>query len=533
MIATYLVVEDKQTGIVAKLGGEGELNHQDGQVTVHFTENPELPLEDIRAHLFGGPRGSFITPPSCSPATTEAQLTPWSTPEATLTTSSFKPATTPLGGACPAGEEQMPNAPKLSAGTLDPTAGKYSPLLFKLSREDGTQRIQKAEVSAPEGLIAKLAGVGICSEGDIARARAREAPQKGAEEQVDPSCPVSSQVGTAVAGAGAGPTPFYTQGQVYLAGPYKGAPVSLVAIVPAVAGPFDLGTVVVRSAIYLDPATAQARVVTDQIPAFLQGVPADLRSVAVRLDRPQFTLNPTSCAEEFFAVNAISTLGSSAALSQRSQVGGCKSLPYKPKLTASLFGPIHRGGHPRLKSVFTAKAGEANTKAISFTFPKSEFIDQAHFRTICTRVQFAANACPAGSVYGNVRVTSPLVDYPLEGPIYLRSSSHKLPDVVLALHGPAYQPIFLEADARVDSVKGGLRARFESVPDAPLAKAVLNMQGGKKGLFQNSTNICKGTHRATVLLDAQSGKVHDTMPALKAQCKGKGGKKKAKGAARH
>jgi hypothetical protein len=178
------------------------------------------------------------------------------------------------------------------------------------------------------------------------------------------------------------------------------------------------------------------------------------------------------------------------AQSQRSQVGGCKSLPYKPKLTASLFGPIHRGGHPRLKSVFTAKAGEANTKAISFTFPKSEFIDQAHFRTICTRVQFAANACPAGSVYGNVRVTSPLVDYPLEGPIYLRSSSHKLPDVVLALHGPAYQPIFLEADARVDSVKGGLRARFESVPDAPLAKAVLNMQGGKKGLFQNSTNIC-------------------------------------------
>jgi hypothetical protein len=293
----------------------------------------------------------------------------------------------------------------------------------------------------------------------------------------------------------------------------------MVAIVPAVAGPFDLGTVVVRSAIYLDPATARARVVTDSIPAFVQGVPIDLRSVAVRLDRSRFTLNPTSCAEKSFAVNAVSTLGVGAALNQHFQVGGCKSLPYKPKLTANLFGPIHRGGHPRLKSVFTAKPGEASTKAISFTFPKSEFIDQAHFRTICTRVQFAANACPAGSVYGTARVTSPLVDYPLEGPIYLRSSSHKLPDVVLTLHGPAYQPIFLEADARVDSVKGGLRARFESVPDAPLAKAIINMQGGKKGLFQNSTNTCKGTHLATVLLDAQNGKTHDTMPALKAQCK--------------
>lgn len=534
MVATYLVIEDRKTGVVSKLAGEGELNEKDGQVTVYFEENPELPLEDIRAHIFGGPRGAFITPPDCSTQTTEALLTPWSAPEeATLATAGFKAAATPLGGACPQSEAQMPNTPKLSAGTENPTAGKYSPLLFKLGREDGTQRIEGAEVSAPAGLIAKLAGVGICSEQDIAKARSREAPQKGVLEQADPSCPANSQVGSATAAAGAGPNPFYTTGKVYLAGPYKGAPASLVAITPAVAGPFDLGTVVIQSAIYLDPATAGARVVTDPIPAFLHGVPVDLRSVAVRLDRPQFTLNPTSCSQKFFAVNARSTLGSVAALSQRFQVGGCSSLPYKPKLTPRLYGPIHRGGHPRFKGVFVAHPGEANTKAISFTFPKSEFIDQAHFRTICTRVQFAANACPAGSIYGSVRVTSPLVDYPLEGSVYLRSSSHKLPDVVFALHGPAYQPIFLEAAARVDSVKGGLRARFESIPDAPLSEAVLNMQGGKKGLFQNSTNICKGTHRATLLLDAQSGAVHDTMPALKAQCGGKGkkgkGSKKPKG----
>jgi hypothetical protein len=284
--------------------------------------------------------------------------------------------------------------------------------------------------------------------------------------------------------------------------------------------------------VYLDPATAQGRIVSDPLPQILDGVPLDVRSVSVRATRSNFTLNPTSCDEKSFGGQVLSTLGAAAPISERFQVGGCKSLPFKPKLATRLFGPIHRGGHPRLKSVFTAKAGEANTAAISFTLPSSEFIDQAHFRTICTRVQFAAQACPAGSVYGHVKAYTPLLDYPLEGPIYLRSSSHKLPDVVLALHGPAYQPLFLEADGRVDSVNGGLRVRFQSVPDAPLSKAIVEMQGGKKGLFQNSTNICKGTHRVTLALDGQNGKVSDTKPKLVAQCGAKG-KKKPKGGGRH
>jgi hypothetical protein len=417
----------------------------------------------------------------------------------------------------------MPNAPKLSAGTLNPAAGKYSPLVFKISREDGTQRLGRLEATLPTGLSAKLAGVGECTEADIAKARSREAPLKGALEQGDPSCPASSEIGVINAGAGAGPTPYYAQGHAYLSGPYKGAPVSIVAITAAVAGPFDLGTVVVRSAVYLDPVTAQGRFVSDPFPQILDGIPLDVRSVAVRAERPNFALNPTSCDEKAFGGAAISALGSAAPLTGRFQAGGCKSLPYKPKLTVRLFGPTHRGGHPRLKSVFTAKPGEANTARISFALPKSEFIDQAHFRTICTRVQYAAGQCPKGSAYGHVRATSPLVDYPLEGPIYLRSSSHKLPDVVLALRGPALQPIALDVAGRVDSVHGGLRVRFETVPDAPLTKAVVTMQGGKKGLFQNSTDICKGTHRATLKLDAQSGKVSDSQPKLVAQC-GKGEK---------
>jgi len=530
LIAVYLVIEDEKTGIVAKLAGEGELDPHTGQVTTRFRESPEAPIEDIKVSVFGGDRATFTTPPTCGEFSTEAQLTPWSAPEGpeAFRSDAFKTTAAPGGLSCPTTEAQMPNTPAFEAGTLAPAAGKYSPLVIKLSRADGTQRFGGFETTLPGGLSAKLAGVGTCSAADIAKARSREVPNMGAAEQADPSCPAASFIGTANAAAGSGPTPYNTQGRVYLAGPYKGAPLSAVTIAPAVAGPFDLGTVVIRSALYIDPESAQARVLTDPLPQILDGIPLDLRSASVRIERPEFSLNPTSCDQKSFTGSLISTLGQAAPLSKRFQVGSCSALPYKPKLTTKLFGPIHRGGHPRLRAVFTAKPGEANTARISFALPRSEFIDQAHFRTICTRVQFAANQCPAGSVYGHVKATSPLVDYPLEGPIYLRSSSHKLPDVVMVLRGPASQPIEVDLDGRVDSVHGGIRTTFEAAPDQPVTKAIVTLQGGKKGLFQNSTNICKGTHRATLKLDGQNGKVYDTRPPVQAQC-GKGAKKKGKG----
>lgn len=529
LIATYLAIEDEKTGIVAKLAGEGELDPKTGQITVRFEENPELPIEDIRVRLFGGARGALLTPPTCGGHTTTAQFTPWSAPEGLPAgpSDSFALANAPDGGPCPTSEGAMPHAPALEAGTLTPAAGKHSPLVFKLSRGDGSQRMARIEATLPLGLSAKLAGVGQCSEAEIAKAKAREVPNQGAAELADPSCPASSLVGTINVAAGGGPTPYRTSGRAYLAGPYKGAPLSAVAIAPAVAGPFDLGTVVVRSAIFLDPVTAQGRIVSDPLPQILQGVPVDVRSVSVDVDRPNFVLNPTSCAEKSFGGTVTSALGQIAPLFERFQVGGCSALPFKPKMSARLFGPIHRGGHPRLRAVLTAKPGEANIAALSFTLPRSEFIDQAHFRTICTRVQFAAKSCPAGSVYGHVTATSPLVDYPLTGPVYLRSSVHKLPDAVASLHGPPHQPIAVEGAARVDSVKGRLRARVESFPDAPISKVVIVMQGGKKGLFQNSTNICKGTHRMAIAFVGQNGKTHKITPPLKAQC-GKKGKGKGK-----
>jgi hypothetical protein len=412
-------------------------------------------------------------------------------------------------------------------------AGAFSPMVLKLSREDGSQRLAALEATLPAGLLARLTGVTQCSDAQIAAAEARSNPEEGALERAAPSCPGSSEVGVVNVSAGAGPSPVYIQGHAYLAGPYKGAPLSVITITPAIAGPFDLGVVALRSALYIDPTTSQGRVVSDPVPQILQGIPTDVRSVAVSVDRPQFSVNPTSCDPKSFTGAATSTLGQAAPLSAPFQVGGCDALGFKPKLSLRLSGGTARGDHPRLRAVLTPRPGDANIAATSVALPHSEFIDQAHFRTICTRVQFAANQCPAGSVYGHVTATSPLVDYPLEGPVYLRSSSHKLPDVVAKLKGPPSQPIELEVVGRVDSVNGGIRTRFETIPDAPVTKAIVTLQGGKKGLFQNSTDICRTAHRATVKMDGQNGKVHDTRPLLEAKCKAKGHKKGRRGGRRH
>lgn len=533
LLAVYLTVDDPKTGIVAKLAGEIHADPKTGRLSTTFSESPQLPVESFSAHIFGGPRAALRTPPACASYPTKAELTPWSAPDVPDVSLSdpFALTTAPSGGACPASATGAPNAPSFEAGTITPQAGAYSPFVLRVSRQDGTQPLAGFEATLPQGLTAKLAGVPACSEAQIAAAKAREHPEQGALEQASPSCPAASEIGSLDVAAGAGPTPLHVGGHVYLAGPYKGAPLSAVIITPAVAGPFDLGTVVVRAAIYLDRDTALVRTVSDPLPQILEGIPLDLRAATVRLGRPNFSLNPTSCEPKSVLATATSVFGAPAALASPFQVGGCKPLPYKPKLNTRLFGPIHRGGHPRLRAVFQAKPGEANTARIVFALPRSEFIDQAHFRTICTRVQFAANQCPAGSVYGHVKAISPLVDYPLEGPVYLRSSVHKLPDVVMALRGPPSQPIEVDLAGRVDSVNGGIRVTFESVPDAPVSKAIVSMQGGKKGLFQNSTNICKGTHRAALALSAQSGKFLQSSPTLEADCKG-GKPKKKRGSAR-
>jgi hypothetical protein len=296
-------------------------------------------------------------------------------------------------------------------------------------------------------------------------------------------------------------------------------------VTPAVAGPFDLGTIVVRVALAVDPVTAQITARSDEIPQILQGIPLDVRSVQVRIDKPEFTLNPTSCDPTSIAASVLSTLGSTASLSNPFQVGECGRLGFKPRLRLSLKGGTKRGQNPALTAVLAPRAGDANIKSIQVSLPRSEFLDQAHIRTICTRVQWAADACPKGAIYGRATVTTPLLDYKLTGPVYLRSSNNTLPDLVPDLRGPAHQPIRLEAAGRTDSPRRAIRNTFSFVPDAPFSKLVLRMRGGKKGLLQNSQNICAQRNRASVTFGAHNGEVHSVRPLLRAKGCGKAGRK--------
>jgi uncharacterized repeat protein (TIGR01451 family) len=516
LLAIYMAFADPASGVVIKQAGH-VVPGPDGQLTTTVEEAPQLPFEDFKLEFFGGERASLMTPPTCGSYAVAAKLVPWSGNGAVEpAVQPFQVTKGPNGGACPNGGF----APKLSAGTQNPLAGNYSPFNLKLSREDGTQLLGGLSAKLPEGLLAKLAGVPYCPD-SVLNSLPKEANGEallgsGNAQIANPSCPAASQVGTVTVGAGAGATPFYTSaGRAYLAGPYKGAPLSLAVIAPAVAGPFDLGSVLVRNALHIDPETAVASAVSDPFPTILHGIPLDLRDVRVELNRPSFTLNPTSCDPMAIDAAVSSTQGATANLSSRFQVGNCEKLAFKPKLSLRLKGKTRRGGHPALTAVLGPRPGDANPGKVIVALPHSEFLAQSHIRTICTRVQFAADACPAGSVYGKVSATSPILDYPLEGDVYLRSSSHNLPDLVLKLKGPASQPIEVDSIGRIDSIHGGIRTSFAQVPDAPLSKVVLRMRGGKKSLLENSRDICAHAYRATVKMDGHNGKTHDFHPALR------------------
>lgn len=510
LLAIYVAVDDPQTGVVVKLAGKVTADRQTGRLTTSFSENPQLPFEDFKLHFFGGPRAALATPDTCGPYGATSDLTPWSQNGDAHPSATFQISSGPNGSPCANSPGEEPNNPAFSAGTLSPLAGAYSPFVLHLSREDGSQRFATIDTVLPPGLLGKLAGIPYCPEAALAAAAAKS----GTEELASPSCPAASQIGTVNVGAGAGGQPYYVAGKAYLAGRYKGAPLSLAIVTPAVAGPYDLGTVVVRAAIQVDPETTQITAKSDPIPSILEGIPLNVRSIALRMDRPHFTLNPTDCEAMSVTAAAVSVLGQAAQLSNRFQVESCAGLGFKPKLNLRLEGKTTRGGHPRLQAVLKARPGDANIGKASVNLPHSEFLDQAHIKTVCTRVQFAASACPAGSIYGHARAVTPLLDRALQGPVYLRSSSHKLPDLVADLNGQ----IHVVLDGRIDSIHGGIRSTFETVPDAPISKFTLTMQGAKKGLLVNSTDLCAKTYRAKAVFTAQSGKAITAHPAMKSAC---------------
>lgn len=531
-LGIYLVFSSKRDGITVKVAGKLEPDPVTGQLVSTFSENVEAPFSRVAMKFNSGPRAPLINPPKCGTYAIRSEFSPWSavnpanpTPEEIVVQDSkYRVTRGPGNGPCPRGDLE----PKLKAGLTDATAGTKSPFVLSLSREDGTQRFTGLEVANPKGLTAYLKGVGTCPESSLANVSPAE--EAGALEIANPSCPASSLVGTAEAGAGAGPLPFYVKtGRVFLAGPYKGAPVSLAVVTPAVAGPYDFGNVLVRVPLYVDPATAQVTAKSDPIPLSLHGIALNVRDIRVALDRPGFTAAPTNCEPLSVDVKVSGADGAVANVSNHFQVGGCERLGFKPRLSFRLFGGTKRGAHPRFRAILKPRPGDANIARASVALPRSAFLDQGHIRTVCTRVQFAANECPRGSIYGKAVATTPLLDHPVSGPVYLRSSSNELPDMVVALKGPDAQPIEVELAGRIDSINGGIRSTFDVVPDQPVSSFTLTMQGGKKGLLINSTDLCKGKRkRATAVLTSQSGRELTLRPAMKSACAKRRAKSKGK-----
>jgi hypothetical protein len=523
LIALYVVLDDPISGVIVKLAGEVHPDPLTGQLTTTFLDNPQLPVEDFTFDFSGGPRAALTTPATCATYTTTATLTPWTFPEGptVLRSDAFAIASGAGGGPCPSSEAQMPNAPSFEAGTAAPLAGAFSPLLVRLSRENGSQRFGALNMTLPPGLSAKLAGVKECSEAQIAAAAARSRPGEGALEKASPSCPAASQIGTVDVGVGSG-NPFFATGKIYLAGPYRGAPLSVAIIAPAVAGPFDLGTVVVRSPLFIDEETGQATVKSGPIPTILAGIPLDVRTIAVRIDRSDFALNPTSCAPKAVSGEEISTAGAVAPLKAHFQLLGCAGLGYSPKLSLSMKGSTRRSGHPALRTVLTQPAGQANSRKVSVVLPATEFIDQNHIANPCTRPQFAAGRCPPASVLGKAKVFTPLLDKPLQGKVYFRANGgeRELPDVVVDLHGQVHVVLvgFTDAVHKKGSESSRVRTTFANLPDAPVSKAIIELNGGKKGLLVNSANICKVANLATVKMSAQNNKAHDSNEPIATSC---------------
>ena len=499
LFGIWLVTDE--LGVHVKIPGEIRPDPSTGQLTTVFNGtaqaggNPQVPLRQLRLHFKGGPRGVLSTPSSCGTYQTHYEFTPWS-------------GSPPVSGDAPMAIDRGCGtggfSPRLSAGTVDAAAGSFSTLITGLTRESGEENVSGLDVTLPVGLLAKLAGVPLCAGTFV--------------ESGD--CPPGSKIGATAVAVGPGPSPLWVPQPgkdptgVYLAGPYKGAPYSLVVKTPAQAGPFDLGTVVTRAAIQIDPETTRVTVESDPLPQILEGVPVRYRTIQVAVDRPDFALNPTGCAAKEVVAEVSSAEGATARPTSRFQVGGCSDLGFRPRLGLRLKGKTNRGGHPRLRAVLNMPSKGANIERVRVALPHSEFLDQAHIKTICTRVQFAQSNCPPGAIYGHARAITPLLDNPLEGPVYLRSSNHELPDLVADLRGQVHVALA----GQIDTVKGGIRTTFAQVPDAPVTKFVLTMKGGKKGLLVNSTNLCRQPRFAVAQFAGQNGKARNLKPPLRNDC---------------
>ncbi len=532
LLALYMTARSPRRGLLVKSIGKIEPDLRTGRLKATFDDLPRLLYRHFALTLREGQRSTLISPPLCGSYSAGLDLSSWAEPDLFRHEASvFAINHGEGGGPCPAGGVP-PFHPGLLAGSINPAPATYTPLYLRMSRTDAEQEITGYSAAFPPGLLAKVAGVPYCPEAAIEAAKHRS----GAAEQASPSCPAGAQIGHTLAGYGVGGTLAYAPGNLYLAGPWHGAPLSVVAIDAALIGPFDLGTVVVRDAIRVDTATARVAAdgaASDPIPHILAGIPLHVRDIRIYIDRPNFTLNPTSCDP----AQILSTLSGAGAdlispaddwladSTQRFGLIGCSALGFKPKLSLSLKGGTRRGAYPSLRATYTPRPGDANLRGAAVTLPPSLFLAQEHLHSICTRAQFARQACPADSVYGYARAITPLLDQPLQGPVYVRSSSNAVPDLVADLRGEGLATTLI---GRIDSSRGGLRAHFEALPDAPISKFTMTLPGGRKSLLVNAEDLCAAGGRATARFIGQNNATEVLHPRLGVRCHRERGHRGAK-----
>ena len=492
MYRIFVVVSGDNATV--RLDGHVEPDPVTGQVTTVFEDNPQLPFENFDLKLFGGSDAALVNPTTCGPATTTSAIESFAGQTATPS------STFDVGGACAASQ---PFEPSFSAGTTDPVAGGFSPFTLTVSRGDGQQRLSTISAQMPAGLLGVLKSVTQCPEPQAAQG----------------ACDSESLIGHVTVGAGAGNEPFYVSGQVFLTGPYKGAPFGLSIVVPAIAGPYNLGTVVTRAQITVNPQTAQLTATSDPLPSILQGVPLDLRTVNVTIERPGFTFNPTNCEPLAIVPAATSTQGAGAGGPLHFQVAGCAGLSFKPGFSAATAGKASRANGASLDVKITAKGGpqagssEANIKSVKVTLPKQLPSRLSTLRQACTEAQFDANpaGCPAASNVGTASAVTPILLHPLLGPAYLVShGGAAFPDLEIILQG---EGIELVLDGKTNIKNGITSSTFETVPDAPISSFELKLPTGPYSVLaanvpaSSSYSLCGQTLSMPTTITGQNGAV--------------------------
>lgn len=510
LLAMYVAVVDESRGIVVKLPGRVSPDPATGRLTVTFDDNPELPFSSLRMNLNSGPRAPLATPPTCGTKTVTADLTSWAG-HAKSVSDSFEIDCPGMAGF----------APSFSAGAVSPTGGAFSPFVVRIDRQDGEQYLDGVTIDMPKGMLAKLRGVPLCADSEMAAG----------------SCGAGSRVGSATVGAGPGSSPFLLSNQpVYLGGPYKGAPYSLSVAARVIAGPLDLGTVVVRQAIHVDPDDASLTIASDPFPRIVEGVPLRLRSIDVAVDRPGFALNPTSCSEQQVGATLTAFDGSVHRTSSRFQVGDCKSLAFKPRLGLRLVGKgrMRSGGHPTLRATVTQAEGQSNIEHAKVTLPRNLVLDSKNAydpKLVCDYDAAQKADCPASTIIGRASLSTPILNRKLAGPVHLvqgiRFGSggariRTLPTLLVKLRGEV--AIDLRSNTTVDK-SSRLVSTFPNVPDAAVSKFSLQVDGGRKGILVVTENrrgridLCSAKQTALVETDGHNGKRADYPVRVKTPCK--------------